>query len=277
MRRLAAVAAAPALLVLTAASGYFVPASRNKFLPAEGVAPGTELTVKRGDVILRNPVGRAWTAVLGGDVTLAIADKNEVIPAGTDLQVAQAGGDAGRRLEASQVYCSASRLDSGKAAANLLTLGLAGRAHRTGVLTQFCLVDSDGDARVDRAFLVGSKRPEDQKPIPIPPTPVTVAHDVPLPGESEARLRFAGQAGLFDNLGFDLEVVENGKPLSYSNGRTLVSKATLPRDVRVFGASLTVLSYDPATKTARIRVNNGFPAVEYGVSTTTTYIPIYVR
>ena len=80
------------------------------------------------------------------------------------------------------------------------------------------------------------------------------------------------------NLGIDMEVIEEGQRLVYSNGRRFISKSKLPTKVDIFGASFTVLSYDPETKEAKIRWERGFHPAQYNVTTTTTttYIPIYI-
>jgi hypothetical protein len=284
MRKIAIAGLLPAAFLLVAADGYTVTPSRNRILPVtvEKLTPGDEFTVRKGEVFYARPVGRAFQAVLGGDLALTIAGKSASLPKGTQLNVARAvGGKAGRHLEdKALVFCTPVKKDwnAAKGIANLLTLSLFASSQRTSAFTQFCLVDSEADGRADKAFLAGAKKPEDLMPVTIEPTPVAVERDVPLPGVSEARIRFAGGVGWFGDIGFDLEVVEEGRQLIYSNGRTAVSKGKLPKDVDIFGASFTVLSYDPETKQARIRWKRGFLPGEYGVTTTTTttYIPVYV-
>lgn len=287
MRKIAAAAALlPAAFLLMAASGYYVTPSKNKILPGEDkLAPGSEITVRKGEVFYSRPVGRAFMAVLGGELTLSIAGKSVTLPAGTQLNVARnivvSGKAAGHIDDSARVYCTPTKgnWNMAKGVANLLTLSLFASSQRTDPFTQFCVVDSDRDSRVEKAFLAGARKAEDLQPVTIEPTPIAVSRNVPLPGESEARLRFAGGVGITGkNLGIDLEVVEEGKELTYSNGRTYLSKSKLPKDVNIFGASFTVLSYDSETKEARIRWNSGFLPAEYGITTTTTttYIPVYV-
>ena len=283
MKKYAIVGLLPAAILLMGASGYTVTPSKNRILPAEDrVAPGDEFAVRKGDVFYARPVGRSFMAVLGGDLALNIAGKSATLPKGTQLNVARAvGGEAGRRIEdEALVVCATAEngWNAAKGIANLLTLSLFARGQRTDSFTQFCLVDTERDGMADKAFLAGAKKAEDLEPLAIEPTPVSIARDVALPGESEARLRFAGGVGILGNLGFDLEVVEEGRRLVYSNGRTLVPKSKLPKDVTIFGAAFTVLSYDSEKKEARIRWQSGFRPSEYGISTTTTttYIPIYI-
>jgi hypothetical protein len=281
-KSLALAALLPAAFLLSAA-GYYVNPSKNKILGADDqIAPGAEFTVRKGEVFYARPVGKAYTAELGGDLTLDIAGKTASLPKGTQLNVARSvGGKASAQLgNRYVVFCTPLEKDwnAAKGIANLLTLSLFAASQRTQTFTQFCVVDTDLDRLVDKAFLAGAKKKEDLEPIAIKPTPIAVARNVPLPGKSEIRLRFAGGVGIFGRLGIDLEVEESGELLQYGNGRTTVSKEKLPKDVEVFGASFTVLSYDPEAKEARIRWNRGFGNQEYGVTTTTTttYIPVYV-
>lgn len=275
-------AVVPAAFMLMA-NGYHVTPSTNKILAVEDkLVPGAEFTVKKGEIFYSRPVGRAWMAVLGGDLNLTIAGKTATMPKGTQLNVARSvGGKAAAELEdEARVFCAPAQnnWNMAKGLANLLTLSLFASAERFQPNTQFCVVDTERDGQVDKAFLAGAKKADDLTPVAIQPTPISVERDVPLPGESEARLRFAGGVGILGNLGVDIEVVEEGKRLVYSNGRTLVSKGKLPKDVNIFGASFTILSYDPKAREARIRWNSGFRSGEYGITTTTTtaYIPIYI-
>lgn len=270
----------PAAAALTGASGYSVAPTKKMVLPpAQPVEAGQEVTLKPGDVLLRNPVGYSQAATLEEDVSIGIAGKSATLVKGSVLMVAMVGGEASTNLvRGASVFCTEAQTDSAKAFASLLTLGLAGNLRSVGMTTQFCLVDSEGDGKVDEAFLAGTKNAEDQKPVQLTPTAITVGRGVPMPGESEARIRYRGPVGITGNLGFDLEVVENGKPLSYNNRRSLVKKGQLPADMTIFRSKFTVLSYDAATKEARIRLASGIGVGTYGITTTysTQYIPIYI-
>lgn len=256
MRRLAAALLIPAGFVLTAC-GYFVTPSNNKILPVEDkLAPGTELTVRKGDIFYRRQLGRSLTATLGGTLDVTVDGKSTTLPTGIALEVARnviIEHGAQPLPGTGRTFCVPA--DGGRKASAV----------------RFCLFDTDRDEFVDMAFLEGVRRP-DLQPVAIKPTPVSIKSDVPLPGESEARLRFAG------NLRFDLEMVEEGKRLSYSNGRTVVKKSKLPAEVSIFGASFTVLSYDGQTDEARIRWKSGFPAEEYSITPAraATTIHVYV-
>lgn len=269
-------------VIMLCGNGYYITPSSNRILPVDvPVGTGVEQTVTRGDIIYRQAVGTAYIATLASDVTISIAGKSTSLPAGSRLSVARVDGDAAKQITGNHgVFCSESQNNWNMAAgvANLATLGLFAAGRRHSAQIRFCLVDTDGDRLVDKAFLAGANRKEDQEPVAITPAAIDVRKDVALPGESEARLRFGGSAGIFGNVAIDLEVVENGQKLAFSNGRTLISKKSLPETVSIFGSSLTVLSYDETTKTANIRLNSGFSPIQYNITTTTTttYIPMYI-
>jgi hypothetical protein len=268
------------LLMLVGASGYRIVPTRNVILPA--ARPGEdrgEFTVAKGEIVHVQPVGREVSAILAGEVRLSIAGQQLAIAAGTPLNMARkVEGEAGAALGRAAVFCAppSAKWGIGDGIANLATLGLFAAGRRFDATVQFCLVDADGDGRVEKAFLAGARRPEDQAAVAIAPTAVAVQVMKPLPGLSEARIRFVGAGGLFGDLAFQLEIVETGTPLFFNNNRYAVSKKKLPVPVELFGARFEVTGYDPGTKTARIRWLRDFPPASYGITTTTTYIPIYV-
>jgi hypothetical protein len=269
-----------AFVTLTAASGYMITPSTNRILPAIiPISPGQDVTVAVNDIVHQQPVGQSYVAILEKDVSVTVAGMTETVPKGASLNVALVSGGASQSIaDTRTVFClpSKSNWNLAKGVANLATLSLFARSQRHDTFTQFCLVDTDGDSAADQAFLAGAKRNEDQKPVAIEPAPISVSKDVPLPGLSVARIRFAGKKGMFGLIAFDLEVIENGVNLLFQNGRTMVDPGKLPQDVRIFGASFTVQSYDKESKTAKITFNRGFTNGQYQVTTTTTYIPVYI-
>lgn len=266
--------------LLLGAGSYVVTPYENRVLPGTEVpASGDELVITKGKVFHSKPVGQQAQAALGDDLQLIVDGENLSLKAGTLLRPArQVTGSAGTALKSADVYCAplASELGKNKRPGGALGALLVGRVVPAN--PRICLVDGNRDGKVEQAFLLETRLDDERGLHDIPPIPVTITHDVPLPGESEIRLRFAGQVGLVGNLGFDLEVVESSRPLTFSNGRTVISAGRLPTDVTIMGARFTVLSYDREAKTARIRWLEGFAPGAYGVETvrTTTYVPIYI-
>lgn len=266
--------------LLLGAAPYVVTPYENQVLAGTAIpASGDELVITKGQVFHSKPVGQQTQAQLGDDVQLIVGGENLTLKTGTLLLPArEVTGSAAPALKNADVYCAGLGSDLaqnkrfGGAFGALLVRRVAPANPR------MCLVDGDRDGKVEQTFLLET-RLEDNYPLhDIAPIPVTLTRDAPLPGESEIRLRFAGQVGLVGNLGFDLEIVESGKPLSFTNGRTVISAGKLPTDVTIMGARFTVLSYDRGTKAARIRWLGGFAPGTYSVEKvrTTTYIPIYI-
>lgn len=270
-----------AAALLLCANAYNITPSGSRILPVAGsIAAGTELSLKKGDLIYSQPVGAAYEAVIGKDLNIEIAGRKMTLQAGQQLNLAIAEGKAAEAnlQDRRAVFCAKpeNNWNAAKGIANLATLGLFAASQRHSAQIQFCLVDSDRDRMLDKAFLAGTNRKEDQGLVDIDPTPVSVRANVPYSGESVARIRFAGRGGLTGNLLFDLEVVERSAPLPFSNGRHLASIKSLPATVTIFGATMTILAYDEATKQVTLRLESGFSPLEYSVKTTTQYIPIYI-
>src|SRR3546814_11700164 len=71
------------------------------------------------------------------------------------------------------------------------------------------------------------------------------------------------------HISFDLHVIESGTPLVFDNVRRKVDIKSLPQEVSLMGANLTVQSYDPATGKIKVDIANGFREGAYGLTTTT--------
>lgn len=273
----------PASFLVMGASGYVVKPSSNRILLTEDAyQPGGEYEIRKGDVFYSRPVVQAYKAILGGDLDVTIAGQVGRLPAGTDLNVARAvEGKAGNALNApARVFCAGpeSHRNFVGGLLSAATLGFLDGVNRTSQYTQFCLVDADGDSLVEQAFLAGARRDKDLVPVPIKRTWVSVTYDAPLPGENAARIRFAGPGMLSSKLRFDIEIVHNGSVQRFGNGTSAISRGSLPAEIKIAGASFTVLSYDADQQTARIRWKRGFAPLEYSITTTTrtTYIPVYL-
>jgi hypothetical protein len=266
------------LFFLIAAGGYEITPSGKRILPATlGESILASRSISRNELILMQPVGRSYVAILDTDLAVTIAGKSFTLPKGTDLNVARVGGGAAANIaDTRAVFCAASQnnWNMAKGLANLATLSLFARSQRHGVETQLCLVDADRDGMVEKAILAGANKSADQVPVEIAPTKISVMQDMPLPGVSQAQIRFSGKAGWLGNIAFDLEVIENGTPLYFQNGRTVLNPKDLPQTINIFGAILLVESYDKASQVAKIKVVKGFDPFEYGIQTTTTYVYI---
>ena len=73
--------------------------------------------------------------------------------------------------------------------------------------------------------------------------------------------------GIIGNMSTTLEIYENGNRLAFDNGQMMFRGSELPHTSTVSGAQFTILSYDPKTRTAQIRLDRPFSGGEYKVET----------
>ena len=280
-------AAAFAALALTAGCGarpYSVSSSPKAFLPQRAAAPQpTGLrTVLPDQAVLATPVGWRSAAQLGGEVTGSIVGKTFAFEAGEALPLASVSGSAAGSLPFGTVaLCGRPHVNAAKTLIAASTLGISSILNKTGFDWQVCLLDTDHDAKVEKAILVGVKSEADAAPVAITPVPYRLTANTLMPGESEARIVYRGKTGLAGgHVSFDLQVKEEGQALFFNNVRTKVDVQKLPQRVSLMGTEFTVRSYNPADGSAEVEIHRGFVPATYGVhtdySTTTRYIPIYM-
>lgn len=232
---------------------------------------GQEFDVAHKVIFHRKPVGRTIAYSLERDVELTVDGESYTIPASEILLRAAIFDQKGGAEEAPfAIFCSQSPKILGKEAIS------------TAPRIQFCVRDTNADRYADDAYvkkLFNARKDGFSKSAPqaIPPNFLKVVEGAPLPLESEVRIQYSGKVGLFGNIAFDLQIVEQGVPLRFSNGRTVIAQKKLPADLDVFGAKFTVLSYNKDNKTIKLRWINGFPSKSYKtqIVTTYTYIPIF--
>jgi hypothetical protein len=281
------VTAAAAVLALTAGCGarpYSVSASPKTFLPQQAAAPQpTGLrTVQPDQAVLATPVGWRSAAQLGGEVTGSIVGKTFAFEAGEALPLASVSGSARGNLPYGTVaLCGRPHANAAKTLIAASTLGISSILNKTGFNWQVCLLDTDHDAKVEKAILVGVKSEADAAPVAIVPVPYRLTSNARMPGESEARIIYRGKTGLTGgHVSFDLQVKEEGQALFFDNVRTKVDVDKLPQRVSLMGTEFTVRSYNPADGSAVVEIHRGFVPATYGVhssySARTQYIPIYI-
>jgi hypothetical protein len=230
--------------------------------------------------LLTTPVGWRSAATLAGDVAGSIVGKSFAFDAGETLPLATVKGSAASQFPFGTVaLCGAPHVNAAKTLIAASTLGLSSILNKTGSNWQVCLLDTDGDSRVEQAILAGVKSAKDAAPVAIEPVPYRLASNARMPGESAATIVYRGKTGMIGgHVSFDLQVEENGQPLYFDNVRTKVDVEDLPKRVTLMGTEFTVQSYNPVDGSAVIDVQRGFGSGTYGVHTTytTQYIPIYI-
>lgn len=278
LARLRMLLIAPLAFPLTGALNVLVDEAHNTILADGGsVAVGSVVTVKKGEIFYRQPLGRSHAASAQTDVTFSFLGQSIVI--GKDEQLIESsvsGETAGQVGQGDALYCTVAKLTGKKRVVGLSEFAEVGGdldaiAKLRHVRTQSCLIDVGKDGIADKAFVADTSNRNEITPVAIIPAPIRKLGVARMPGESEARIVFDGVVGIIGNMSTTLQIVEEGKPLAFGNAQTLFRGGALPHSVEVFGASFTILSYDGKAKSARIRIDRPFAPVEYGVKTEIRY------
>ena len=256
--------------------------------PAQPIAAGTERVLQPGDTLFAAHTGFMMAATLDQDMSLSIAGKAASLPRGTlVLRSLAGGGDIGTLPKGRSIYCADPQYDSSKGIASLLTLGLSSMGTRLAKTTQFCFVDTDSDKKFDRAFLVGTKRPEDRVTIDIQPTAFSSQLNMPTPGGAEVSFVYRGQrllagpgfelrySGAAGNLAGIRHMGEDGK-LALTRSLVGIKLDKLPQTITLATAKVTVLSVDPATRAARVRIDQDIRLTPFKLTYTPQTIYVYV-
>lgn len=215
--------------------------------------PQGEQTVRPGMIVAKAAIGAPDSAILAGDITLDRSGEKRSFSRGTVLRASGATGVAG---VPEAIFCEDLHPGGfGKALTGQLAFGLVGALRPTQVDTRFCLFDTNKDDKFDHAVLIGAKG-QGRAPFAIPPVEYGVIEGQPLSKDSVAQLRYAGPAGAPDSIAFDLEAYTNGMFRTVPHDRTFVSVAKLPNYAVIGVAVVTVLAYDPKTRSATIRMDH---------------------
>ncbi|MEO8722346.1 MAG: hypothetical protein ABI395_02325 [Sphingobium sp.] len=273
-KRVKTVIALPLLFPLLGALNTLVDESHNMILPDGGsVQLGTVVSVSKGGIFYRQPLGRSHVASLASEVQFSFLGQNIMVQPDEQLIQSQVWGTtAGQLSDNDKLYCSKAVQTGKKRTVGLSEIGAVGMdldaiAKLRYVRTQTCLIDDDGDGTVDRAFVADTSNRETALPVKIAPTSIVALGVVRMPGESEARMIFNGASGLFGTMTVSFQIVEEGKILSFGNGIMDFGPNSFPHAVEISGGKFTILSYDPRQKVAQIRVDKQFTGGDYAIHT----------
>ena len=209
-----------------------------------------EQVVRPGDVIAQSVLGRPETALLLEPIALDRPGQKRTLTREMVLQSASVPGVPGNP---SVLFCEAEP-PAAKAPASPLASGLIGALHPAQPVARYCLYDSDNDEKFDHAILIGPKG--DRAPFEIPPAKYGLITGMTLGGGSELRLRFAGPVDDKDALSIDVEVNVFGMQRVLPGARHRVAISKLPAYAVIEGAVVTVISFDPVTRLANIRIDH---------------------
>ena len=246
------VASVAVLMLLTAAA--VTPAPEYKIGPAPfTLLPGRTLKgeqlVRPGDVVAQSVLGRPETALIIDPIALDRPGQKRTFSRETVLQSASIPGVPGNPPV---LFCEAEPT-AAKAPASPLASGLIGALRPAQPATRYCLYDSDNDETFDHAILIGAKT--DRAPFEIPPAKYGLITGMMLGGGSELKLRFAGPVDETDSLSFDVEVNVFGMQRVLPGARHAIAIRKLPAYAVIEGAVVTILSFDPVTRFAKIRID----------------------
>ncbi len=268
----------PLAIPLMAALNILVDEAHNKIMPDEGSVPvGTILTVKKGDIFYRQPLGREHATRLESDVSFSFLGSAVALAKGDQLIQSEISGTAADQFTSQDaLFCTVAKRTGKKRVVGLSELADIGMdldaiAKLRHIQTQTCVVDVGGNGTADKAFVADTSNRQEIVPVLIPPTPLKKLGLARMPGESEARMLFDGPVGILGNMSTSFQVVEEGKLLAFGNGQTIFRASPLPHTVEEFGGMFTILSYDKKSKTAQIRIDQPFASLEYHVKTEIRY------
>ncbi|MES2449919.1 MAG: hypothetical protein V4610_05060 [Pseudomonadota bacterium] len=249
---------------------------------ADAPAPGSIVTLAKGDTVLAAKPGWLVAARLKQTIDAEVGGKHIRIDAGKILPAAayQGNGPTGLPVGAT-VYCG-QESDAARKVSGLFT-AIAAKVSddRSGILADpsLCLVDSDGGGRFDHVLFVRGTKP----PVinPIPDTPYAAQPDFVAPGESYIRIVYKGATvggGLrfqliYRNHGIDEEFRTFNMPddnggLSKILPMSYLDPGPLPRQIQIAGAAFTILERDDARYIIKVRIDRPFERRPFGITVT---------
>lgn len=209
--------------------------------------------VSPGAIVSASAIGGPDAAILATPIVLDWKGERRRFARG---DVIRASGATGVPGVPEAIFCEPVHEGSiGKILAGQMAFGLVGALRPTRIDTRYCLFDADTDSKFDHAFLVGAKG-EGRAPFAIPPAEYGLIEGQRLGDDTVLRLRYAGPADAADSVAFDLEAFGFGMLRQVPHARHYVSISKLPSYAVIGNAVVTVLTYDPKTRVATIRMEH---------------------
>jgi hypothetical protein len=219
----------------------------------ETLSPQGLQEVSPGAIVSTSAIYKPDAVMLAGDVVLDWKGEQRRFARG---EVIQAGGNTGVAGVPEAIFCEPVHEGSlGKALTGQMAFGLVGALRPTHLNTRYCLFDADKDGKFDHAFLIGAKG-EGRAPFAIPVVEYGVIEGRRLSDDSVARLRYVGPVESADSIAFDLEAYAIGRMREVPHARIFVGTAKLPNYAVIGAAVVTVLTYNPKTRVATIRMEH---------------------
>lgn len=247
------------VLAMLATKGFLVGRVTLEIAPPAAEPTPEVRTVKAGEMVVEAGIAAPAAAVLAEAARVDVAGDGRTVDTGTRLFRVAVGGGAGQALVGkSLTYCEPLRVNAkmaGKAVLDSAAFGIFGNALRTHSWSLLCFIDADADGRFESAFHSGAQRTADRVLTSIGPFAYTREPGVAPVAATKVGVGFVGQKS--GNLVFELTLVDGeGKRIGGRTGAGIAVKK-LPGKLVVDPAEIEILGYDPAAKTARVRVIRG--------------------
>jgi len=280
-----------ALLVAARTSVNLIPET---LVSVEADVPiGEIVTVKEGTVVLRAKLFETRIATLEDPVSVSLGKFSQDLPAGTKLDPVVISRNTQRLTGASgYIYCGENQRNRSRLGEAVFGSFLSNYS----AVVRFCFTDSNGDGKLDRVFLAGAKKQEDQLAVEIEPVAFESRR---FALEDEARVlelrvdRFIRKRNRSDKIQFLFSLTDEEHNYGFSylassdGGPVEQTPFTLKSDPRknpypsslseeLMGADVEIISVDAEKGEAQIRVNRSFTSrLVNPVFIQTEYVTIY--
>lgn len=233
--------------------------------PPTPTPPGTIRRLHEGDVVFEAPMMTEKTATLQAPLQVRVAGVDFSVATNQSLNWATwgSGGDLASLPSGAPMLCSSDYGPRPNTPEN------RSRYNKWAVI---CLVDSDSDGRVDKAFTNASKLPADWRMVDVTPTAYRVRESVPLGSGASIKVVYAG-ALMFRPVGLQAEPWSEGRHERFTWAKLVQPDGTMkgrwpfkgpyPRRIELGQGVITLLSFDPNTKVAEIRYERDFEPVGF--------------
>lgn len=217
------------------------------------ISPQGLQEVEPGAIVSVAQIGRPDSAILAADIVLDWKGEQRRFARGDVIRASGATGVAG---VPEAIFCEAEHPASlGKVLAGQMAFGLVGAIRPTKLTTRYCLFDADKDGTFDHAFLIGAKGSA-RAPFAIAPAEYGLIEGPRLSDDAVLRLRYVGPAGSPDSIAFDLEAYGFGAMRDVPHARRFVPIGKLPNSAIIGAGVLSVLTYNPTTRVATVRMDH---------------------
>lgn len=243
---------------------YRVRAAAIQLAMPNRVAEGTRRHAVR-DIVLDVPLLWAGAATLREPVRIEGHGEAQELPAGTVLPMQMIGPSGAEPVPA---FCTPRRAAERAAERGALGALLGGGSLWRGIIRratdrQACVIDADGDGRVESSVILGDGPPEARRPRPLAPAAVELAQLQPIGERDRFRIKLVRVDGRGRWAEFELQIEQQGdlRRFDEMSGRwgrtTRITRVRATPDGagtgNIAGTLFNLVSADGAARSAEIR------------------------